>query len=294
MGGAVKKRTLHVLYLVCRTIPQFLRWLLSLRLSSLRSLIECHVEFQHIDLRRTEESEQGTFGCLANYLLHLRKVHAARLSYSLCLYFCTSGRNVRVKTRTARCDHLGRYFAALQVGMVYEEGINARLYFGQVFGVRSSLIATARLVGFVTVARTRGTTPKVTVRGKGLAHIGSTDHTAVEFYDLSIACVGADQLGHSPQHEYVTEREEDAKDERQAESIEETFHIRLRIRSWLEEETHYEVNEFDTDEGNQDAAQAVNQQVATKQCTGTDGLVFHAAQSQRDEGRNNQRIEDNG
>ncbi len=267
---------------------------ISLRLSSLRSLIECHVEFQHVDLGRTKESEQGTFGCLANYLLHLRKVHAARLCDSPRLYFGTGGRNVRVKTRTAGRHHLGGYLAALQVGVMHEEGIDARLYFGQVFGVGHALIATARLVGFVTVARTRGTTPKVTVGGKGLAHIGSTYHAAVEFHDLGIACVGADQLGHSPQHEYVTEREEDAKDERQAESIEETFHIRLRIRSWLEEETHYEVNEFDTDEGNQDAAQAVNQQVATKQRTGTDGLVFHAAQSQRDEGRNNQRIEDNG
>ena len=55
-----------------------------------------------------------------------------------------------------------------------------------------------------------------------------------------------------------------------------------------------QVDELDADERGDDAAQAVDQQVAPQQVGGRRGPVGDAAQRQRDQGDDDQRVEDDG
>ena len=54
---------------------------------------------------------------------------------------------------------------------------------------------------------------------------------------------------------------------------------------------HQEVDRLDADEGDDDTAEPVDQEVAAEQRAGTDGAVGDALQRQRDQGDDDQRID---
>src|SRR5262245_61759362 len=60
------------------------------------------------------------------------------------------------------------------------------------------------------------------------------------------------------------------------------------------ESSDEQVDGLDAKERNEDAAQPVDEQVALENCQRTDRLVGDAAQRQRDQRDDNQRIEDHG
>src|ERR1700704_6744802 len=55
-----------------------------------------------------------------------------------------------------------------------------------------------------------------------------------------------------------------------------------------------EVDELDADEGGDDAADAIDEQVPAEQSRGTDGPIANAAQGERDQDHDDQPVEDHG
>ena len=54
------------------------------------------------------------------------------------------------------------------------------------------------------------------------------------------------------------------------------------------------IDQLDADERHDDAAEAVDQQIAAQQRCGADGAILHAAQSERDQRDDDQRVENHG
>src|SRR5262249_36855768 len=117
------------------------------------------------------------------------------------------------------------------------------------------------------------------------------DHAPVPLEQLPVGFVAKQKLSEGCGGKRIDKSEEERGDDGERQGCEE---ILLHDASDNSEIADQEIDGLDAEERGDDSAAAVEQEIPAKECRSTEGAITHAAQGQRDQRNDDERVEDDG
>ena len=133
---------------------------------------------------------------------------------------------------------------------------------------------------------------KITRSGERLSDDSRPHELSTLLDELSVRAVMKEYLSQSGDSEWVNETKHDCRHQGEPHGNEEiVFHESLSDESEIRQQR---IDELDSNEGSNDPAETINQQIAPKQRCRSHRPIPHASKGQRDQNDDNQCIEDYG
>ncbi|MNX89401.1 hypothetical protein D3C86_1214150 [compost metagenome] len=160
-------------------------------------------------------------------------------------------------------------------------------------GARRPEIGAGRRSGIITIAGSGRPSVEIFLTGEGLPDQLRTHHGTTFFYQAAICLKGEDRLRETCHAQGIGKAGDGGGGEDEHQCGTKLFKHCL-YSSGETERRNSEVNGLDADEGNDDAAEAIDDQIARQQRAGANRTIFNALQRQGDQRDDDERVEDDG
>ena len=266
-----------------------------------RRAIQRQVERQHVDARLAEEAEGAALDVLVDELAHAIFRHVARLRDARHLEQRGLRRDVRIEAAAGRGHQIDRdrrrRVLLLQLVDVALDPLDQRLVGRAEIRAAGIGRVVGRGDGLGRIVRDRARSSPTAGRGSTCRSVNSWPISAEPMtlpscsIRLPCAWYGKSDPGDAGHGERIDEagdqRQRDDEDDRGADFFQHDVFSSGEVQGG-----DHEVDGLDADERNDDAAEAVDQQVAPQQRAGADRPIGDALQRQRDQRDDDQRVED--